>query len=160
MIIPSAMYPVLLCPNKEEKKTLWSSHYAIYFTIPTIWSFPHSTRSLIDSGQSTSVVCGRMVAIPSDERACKVGNTCSPQLLSLYTDIREIFLPLCNLARADEKLGENCGMKWCMIVVQCKQNSVVSTNTRDWHQLSHGFVANTEDGFLAPVLLDTSPEYV
>ena len=27
-----------------------------------------------------------------------------------------------------------------------------------WHQLSHGFTANTDDGFLAPVPLVTSPE--
>ena len=38
-----------------------------------------------------------------------------------------------------------------------RQPAATKQTRSAWHQLSHGFAAKTDDGFLAP---DTSPEYV
>ena len=81
-------------PVPQTRRKLYIVEQPLYrlpFRQPGPFLIRGILKSIVDSPQC--VVCGRMAANPYDERTCKVGIhhcTCSPQLLPLYTDIREI----------------------------------------------------------------------
>ena len=109
-----------LQPPKRRKISifdLWSDrHYAIYHSDNQVLSrSEYDSKSIVDSPHAQSVAAWLL----NERRTCELGIhhcTCSPQLLSLYTNIREIFHPLCKL-----------GM--IVIVVRSKKNTVAPAQT-------------------------------